>query len=73
MKVKLVFDTVRDNNNKDAYNDSEYFDKYGCTSFHSGTCFPAEMKLYPGDDEILQKMLDEGYTPVFYVIKDIPQ
>ena len=69
MKVRLVFDDWRNSEHESVYATEKGIElSSGC--FHSGTTFEAEIQLDAEDAEELQAALDNGYRPVFRVIKE---
>lgn len=66
-EIRLVFADW-----KDVAGDSVYQTEAGVQlsmgSFHSGSVFPAEIRLSPDDAVDLRKALARGYKPVFYAI-----
>ena len=66
MKIRLVFDDWR-KNGKSIYETEEGIELI-LGDFHSGSIFDGEINLDEGDSKELQKALDSGFTPVFYVL-----
>ena len=65
MKIKLVFDDWR-RDGKSVYQDNI---DLSLRDFHSGTMFDGELVLSDEDAEELKKHLEDGYTPVFYLVQ----
>jgi len=66
MKIKLVFNDWQ-KDCKSIYQTEKGTD-LSSGSFHSGTTFDAEIGLDKEDTAELQKAIENGFTPVFYVV-----
>jgi hypothetical protein len=64
--MELVFETWK-KNGKNVYEDCP---ELTLGSFHAGTIFKCEINLRLEDKEELNKALNDGFTPVFILIKD---
>ncbi len=67
MKTKLIFDDWR-RNGKSVYN-ADAGIALSLGDFHSGTIFSAEIELTAEQEDELRANLENGYEPVFYMVK----
>ncbi len=69
MKVKLVFFDWHNRMGESIYH-TPIGVELSLGSFHSGTIFDAEIQLNGDEHQDLTDALNEGFIPVFYVIRD---
>ena len=68
MKVRLVFNDWRYNDGRSVYNSEEGL-TLSSGDFHSGTTFNASLELDEEQAAELKTALEDGYTPVFELVK----
>ena len=69
MKVKLVFHDWIDKDQKSVYS-TEKGVELTTGPFHHGTVFYADIDLVLEDQMDLYEAIKQGYTPVFYVVRE---
>ena len=69
MKIELVFDEWRDKG--ESIYDREEAVRLSEGDFHSGSMFDAEIELDEDTAAELQAALKDGFTPVFYVAREM--